>query len=61
LYDSYIKEKLGCTADQWVDFLYLCRHMKEPDVLLAYSLIRVYQTADYALQRYEAIHQESLI
>jgi hypothetical protein len=61
LYDSYIKEKLGCTVDQWTDFLYLCRHMKEPDVLLAYSLIRVYQTADYALQRYEAIHNESLI
>jgi 5'-3' exonuclease len=48
--------KVGCTQEQWNHFMYLCRHRKEPDLLLAYSLIRVYHNADEILERYDLLH-----
>ena len=52
---SHLRQQLGCTIHQWDDFMYLCRHMKEPDMILAYSLIRVYR--EYALERWEMIQK----
>ena len=48
--------KVGCTWKQWDHFMYLCRHRKEPDLLLAYSLIRVYHNADEILERYDLLN-----
>jgi hypothetical protein len=48
--------KVGCTLKQWDHFMYLCRHRKEPDLLLAYSLIRVYHNADEILERYDHLN-----
>lgn len=45
-----IRQRMGCTVQQWDDFMYLCRHMKESDIILAYSLIRVYR--DHAVERW---------
>jgi hypothetical protein len=56
-----ICEILGFTAQQWSDFMFLCKHMRENDVLLAYSLISVYKELDYGLQKYATIHNRSLI
>lgn len=52
-------EKVGCTREQWDHFMYLCRHRKEPDLLLAYSLIRVYHDADEILERYDLLNRPS--
>ena len=40
---GYISDILGFTAQQWNDFMYLCKNMKDNDVVLAYSLISVYK------------------
>ena len=56
MYSKYhLRQQLGCTVHQWDDFMYLCRHMKEPDMILAYSLIRVYR--EYALERWEMLQK----
>jgi predicted nucleic acid-binding protein len=52
----HLRIKLGCSEKQWADFMYLCRHMKEADVLLAYSLIRVYKKLDTVLSRWNEIY-----
>jgi 5'-3' exonuclease len=52
---------LGFTSGQWRDFMYLCRHMKEVDVLLAYSFIRVYKDLDYVLQKYSLLYNQELV
>lgn len=52
---SHLRQQLGCTIQQWDDFMYLCRHMKEPDMILAYSLIRVYR--EHALERWEMLQK----
>jgi 5'-3' exonuclease len=51
---------LGFTAGQWDDFMYLCKHMKDKDVLLAYSLISVYKELEYVHQKYYLMYQEYL-
>ena len=61
LYRPQMMQYFDCTESQWEDFMYLCGHMKDPDVLLAYSLIRVYKELDYGLQRYEAVHHRMLV
>lgn len=61
LYQPQMIQYFDCTESQWEDFMYLCAHMKDPDVLLAYSLIRVYKELDYGLQRYEAVHHRMLV
>ena len=43
----YIQKTLGLTVQQWQDFMFLCRHMKNTDVILAYSLISVYKDLEY--------------
>jgi 5'-3' exonuclease len=58
---SYICDILGFTANQWDDFMYLCKNMKDKDVLLAYSLISVYKDLEYVLQKYEIIYKNDLI
>jgi 5'-3' exonuclease len=58
---SYICDILGFTANQWDDFMYLCKNMKDKDVLLAYSLISVYKDLEYVLQKYEIIYKNELI
>lgn len=52
---------LGFTAEQWADFMYLCKHMKEKDILLAYSLISVYKDIEYVVEKYYIHHKENLI
>ncbi len=52
---SHLRRQLGCTIQQWDDFMYLCRHMKEPDMILAYSLIRVYR--EHALERWDMLQK----
>ena len=51
----HLRQQLGCTIQQWDDFMYLCRHMKEPDMILAYSLIRVYR--EHALERWDMLQK----
>jgi len=48
--------KVGCTIEQWDHFMYLCRYRKEPDLLLAYSLIRIYHDVDEIIQRYDLLY-----
>jgi len=52
---------LGFTAGQWSDFMYLCKHMKEKDILLAYSLISVYKEIEYVVEKYYIHYKENLI
>ena len=54
-------ENVGFTAQQWRDFMYLCRHMKNTDILLAYSFISVYKDLDYVLQKSYLIYDDYLI
>ncbi len=48
-----ISKTLGFTNQQWHDFMYLCKNMKENDICLAYSLISVYKELDYIYQKYD--------
>ena len=52
---------LGFTAQQWDDFMYLCRNMKESDIILAYSFISVYKDLEYVLQKYNLLYKNDLI
>lgn len=62
LYDiKAMSEILGFTAKQWDDFMYLCKNMKENDIVLAYSLISVYKDLEYVLQKYEILHNDNLV
>jgi 5'-3' exonuclease len=58
---QYICDIIGFTAKQWNDFMYLCKNMKDNDILLAYSLISVYKELDYAIQKYETLYKDELI
>lgn len=58
---EYICGILGFTASQWDDFMYLCKNMKDKDVLLAYSLISVYKDLEYVLQKYYIMYKDDLI
>lgn len=58
---SQIQENIGFTLQQWNDFMYLCSHMKNTDVILAYSLISVYKDLEYIDQKYYALNQDYLI
>jgi 5'-3' exonuclease len=58
---EYICGILGFTANQWDDFMYLCKNMKDKDVLLAYSLISVYKDLEYVLQKYYTMYKDELI
>jgi 5'-3' exonuclease len=52
---------LGFTAQQWNDFMYICKNMKEKDILLAYSFISVYKNLEYVLQKYNTLYEDELI
>lgn len=56
-----VMEKLRFTDHQWVSFIWLCKHMKETDVLLAFSLISVYGDVERSVQRWEEMHSVSLV
>ncbi len=58
---EYICGILGFTASQWDDFMYLCKNMKDKDVVLAYSLISVYKDLEYVLQKYYTMYKDDLI
>jgi 5'-3' exonuclease len=58
---EYICSIVGFTASQWNDFMYLCKNMKDKDVLLAYSLISVYKDLEYVLQKYYTMYKDELI
>ena len=58
---SHLRKQLGFTIQQWDDFMYLCRTMIDPDVLLAYSLIRVYKDLDHVVTKWNAVHHEPLL
>lgn len=57
----YIQKTLGLTVQQWQDFMFLCRHMKNTDVILAYSLISVYKDLEYIDQKYYVLNNDYLI
>ena len=62
LFDSiHICKILGLTAVQWNDFMYLCKHMEEKDILLAYSLISVYKDIEYVIEKYFIHYKKNLI
>ena len=56
----YDRTELGRVLDlcpvQWMDFMNLCRTMKQKDIMMAYSFIRVYKEFDYAFERYDALY-----
>jgi 5'-3' exonuclease len=56
-----ICRKIKFTEDQWANFMYLCKFMKNPDILLAYSYISVYKDLDYVCQKYDNIHRKCLV
>lgn len=58
---EYISGVLGFTAQQWDDFMYLCAHMKDKDITLAYSLISVYKELEYVLQKYYTMYKDELV
>jgi 5'-3' exonuclease len=58
---EHLCTNLGFTAGQWCDFMYLCKHMQNTDILLAYSFIRVYKDLDYVLQKYNILYSDELI
>jgi 5'-3' exonuclease len=58
---EYLCVNLGFTVGQWCDFMYLCKNMKDTDILLAYSFIRVYKDLDYVLQKYNNLYNADLI
>ncbi len=52
---------IGFTAQQWQDFMYLCKNMKENDVSLAYSFVSVYKDLEVIQQKYFTVYQKPLI
>lgn len=58
---EYISDILGFTVQQWDDFMHLCEHMKDKDIVLAYSLISVYKELEYVLQKYYNLYKDNLI
>lgn len=56
-----ISADLGFTAQQWSDFMYLCRYLKCDDVCLAYSFVSVYKDLEWALQKYHTLYNDCLI
>jgi hypothetical protein len=52
---------LGFTENQWIAFMFLCKNMKDTDILLAYSFISVYKDLEYAFQKYDSIYKDSLV
>lgn len=50
----------GWTSYQWDDFMILCRLMKEPDVVMAYSWISVYRKLDVILKKQIKWKKESV-
>jgi len=52
---------MGFTAQQWSDFMYLCRYLKCDDVGIAYSFVSVYKDLDLVLQKYYTLYNECLI
>lgn len=58
---EYIRDILGFTVGQWNDFMYLCKHMKDNDIILAFSLISVYKDLETVLQKYYTLYNDELI
>jgi hypothetical protein len=52
---------LGFTEQQWYDFMYLCKNMKDTDISLAYSFISVYKDLEYIFQKYDSLYKDSLV
>lgn len=48
---KYIYSSFHWTRQQWKNFMMLCRNMKHPDVLLAYSWTSVYRDMDVISQK----------
>ena len=48
---KYIYSSFHWTRQQWKNFMMLCRNMKHPDILLAYSWISVYRDMDVISQK----------
>ena len=62
LYDiKFIQEQINFTEQMWLEFMQLCKSMKEKDICLAYSLISVYKDLEYALQKYHNTYKEDLV
>ena len=52
LYDAkYIYSSFHWTRQQWKNFMMLCRNMKHPDIVMAYSWISVYRDMDVISQK----------
>ena len=48
---KYMYSSFHWTRQQWKNFMMLCRNMKHPDILLAYSWISVYRDMDVISQK----------
>lgn len=55
---QHICSVLNYTDAMWHDFMYICKYMKSPDILLAHSLISVYKDLEYVLQKYDTLIDE---
>lgn len=58
---DFIRVNLGFNERQWNDFLWMCKNMREQDVVLAYSLISVYKRLDSAVERWEEVNGGRLL
>lgn len=58
---KYICENLELTEYLWTNFMYLCKNMKDTDIFLAYSLIKVYKDLDYINQKYYIMKQDYIL
>jgi len=50
-HDKYMYSSFNWTKQQWKNFMMVCRDMKHPDVLMAYSWASVYRDMDVIFQK----------
>ena len=58
---EYIKQQLSFNEIMWVDFMYLCRKMKNADIELIYSLISIYKDISCVIEKCDLIKAQDNI
>jgi 5'-3' exonuclease len=58
---EYIKQHLNFTEIMWVDFMYLCRKMKNADIDLIYSYISIYKDISCVIEKCDLLRSQDNI
>jgi 5'-3' exonuclease len=56
-----ICKNMEFTAQQWDTFMYLCKNMRNKDIVLAFSFVSVYKELEIVLDRYSTVYQTPLL